>query len=102
MPCCGFERDGLISMISLSTCKVSPGLVGLGQAISPPNPIMPLADGRPPATRSRMATAAVCQPLAASPLKNARLCCHFVEMERLGVELGGEPFNTRRFHQKAS
>src|SRR5215467_12356703 len=34
--------------------------------------------------------------------KDARPCRRFVEMERLGVELGGELFNTRRFHQITS
>ena len=34
--------------------------------------------------------------------KNARLRCRFVEMERLGVEFGGELLNTRRFHHIAS
>ena len=34
--------------------------------------------------------------------KNARPCRRFVAMERLGVELSGELFNTRRFHQIAS
>ena len=29
------DRDGVISAISLSTCKMSPGRVGRGQAISP-------------------------------------------------------------------
>src|SRR6266404_2784798 len=38
--------------------KMSPGRVGRGQESSPPNPTMPFANGSPPVTRSRMATAA--------------------------------------------
>src|ERR1700678_3379218 len=53
VPCRGLEREGVISRISLSTCKMSPGRVGLGHAISPPKPIIPLANGGPPVTRSR-------------------------------------------------
>src|SRR5580693_5437120 len=65
MPWCGLDRDGVISAISLSMCKMSPGRVGRGQATSPPMPTRPFANERPPVTRSRIATAAVCQPLAA-------------------------------------
>ena len=67
MPRSGRDRDGLISMTSLSTRKTSPGRAGFGQLISPPFPMTPPAIGIPPSTRRRMVIAAVCQPLAASP-----------------------------------
>ena len=38
IPRSGRDREGVISMTSLSTCRTSPGRVGLGQAISPPAP----------------------------------------------------------------
>ena len=56
-------------LLYASTRNVSPGRVGFGHASSPPKPMMPLARGRPPVTKRRMATAAVCQPLADSPRK---------------------------------
>jgi hypothetical protein len=67
MPLSGLVRDGVISITSLTTCSSSPGRVGLGKAISAPAPTMPPAMGRPPVTSSRIVSAAVCQPLAASP-----------------------------------
>ena len=67
MPRSGRERDGRIASIVLVTVSTSPGRVACGQRISPPAPIEPLASGRPPSTRSRMVSAAVCQPLAARP-----------------------------------
>ena len=42
---------------------------GGAEVSSPPKPIIPFPSGRPPVTRRRIATAAVCQPLAANPLK---------------------------------
>src|ERR1039458_2868767 len=63
----GLDREGRISRTSLSTRRVSPGLVGLGQSNSPPSPMIPLPSGNPPVTISRMATAAVCHPLADNP-----------------------------------
>ena len=69
VPWFGFEREGEIARISLYTFNVSPGRVALGQAISPPMPIMPFAKGRPPVTMRRIAAAAVCQPLAVNPRK---------------------------------
>jgi hypothetical protein len=42
----------------------------VGQVTSPPAPMIPLAKGTPEVDSRRMAMAAVCQPLAASPLKN--------------------------------
>ena len=44
-PRSGRDFEGLTSVISLSTCSVSPGRVGRGQEISPPAPIMPPAMG---------------------------------------------------------
>lgn len=63
---------------------------------------MPFANGRPPVTRRRIATAAVCQPLAANPFKDAYLCRRFLEMEWLRVRLGGELFHPRCFYGVAS
>ena len=73
-------------MISLSTCRTSPGRVGRGQLNSPPAPMTPPASGAPPSTSSFMVIAAVCQPLAARPPKigfRRRL----VKMEGLRIEL---------------
>jgi hypothetical protein len=69
MPRSGFERDGVTASTSLSTCSTSPGRVGRGQEISPPAPISPPAMGMSLLTSSDMVMAAVCQPLAARPLK---------------------------------
>src|ERR1035438_1769799 len=107
----GFERDGTISTISLSTRRISPARVGRGQAISPPAPMMPAANGSPPVTMSRMVIAAVCQPLAASPPKmlpwaaawsrwkgcgsnSAALGGRLVKVEGLRIELRRERFDT--------
>ena len=67
MPRSGFDRDGVISTTSLNTCSVSPGRTGRGHAISTPAPITPPAICVAPLTSSRIVSAAVCQPLAASP-----------------------------------
>jgi hypothetical protein len=55
IPWLGLDREGTISMISLSTCSVSPARVGFGHAISPPKPIRPFAKGTPPSTVSSRA-----------------------------------------------
>ena len=67
MPRSGRDRDGVTASTSNSTVSTSPDRVGRGQAISPPAPTMPPAIGAPPSTKRRMVSAAVCQPLAASP-----------------------------------
>ena len=69
MPRSGFDLDGVMLSISLSTCKVLPGQVGLGHVISVLAPIRPPANGTLSVSR-RMVMAAVCQPLAASEPKN--------------------------------
>jgi len=59
---------------------------------------MPLARGKPPVTNRRMATAAVCQPLAGQSAKDAGLRNCFVKVERLGIELRGERFDSILVH----
>jgi hypothetical protein len=66
-PCSGRERDGRVSMISISTRSTSPGRTGFDQISSPPVPRMPPAGRKSLATHSRIDKAAVCQPLAARP-----------------------------------
>src|SRR5713226_20907 len=69
----------------------SPGRTGRGQRnSSAPAPTMPPAGLRSLSTSSRMVMAAVCQPLAASPLEYRVARGFLVEMERLGIELGAE------------
>ena len=72
VPRSGRERDGVTSTTSLSTWSTSPGRVGAGQLNSPPAPTKPPASGGPLSTFRRIVIAAVCQPLAAKPLKNVR------------------------------
>src|SRR5439155_6403583 len=67
-PWSGRDLDGRTSSTSLSTRSSSPGRTGRGQRnSSKPAPTMPPAGFRSLSTRSLMVTAAVCQPLAASP-----------------------------------
>ena len=75
-------------------CNSSPGRTGRGQLrSSKPTPRMPPAGLNSPSTISRMVIAAVCQPLAASPLKRRFARRLFVEMEGLRIELLGESEN---------
>lgn len=93
MPRSERDREGLRSIISLSTYRVSPGRVGFGQVISAPAPTMPPEIGRPLSTNKRMVIAAVCHPLATSSPKK---CAHRglgTKMERLWVELPGKRHN---------
>src|SRR5712691_3560251 len=70
-PWSGRDCDGRISSTSLSIRSSSPGRTGRGQRhSSKPAPTMPPAGVKSLSTRSRMVTAAVCQPLAASPWKS--------------------------------
>jgi len=68
-PRLGSDFDTRTSVTSSSTWSRSPGRVGVGHARSIEAPMIPVANGRPVVTSSRMVMAAVCQPLAASPLK---------------------------------
>ncbi len=69
-PCSGRDFDRRTSSTSLSTRSSSPGRTGRGQRnSSKPAPTMPPAGLSSLSTRSRMVTAAVCQPLAARPRK---------------------------------
>src|SRR5204862_1657405 len=69
-PWFGRDFDGRTSSTSASTVSSSPGRTGSGQRnSSKPAPTMPPAGLKSLSTRSRMVTAAVCQPLAASPPK---------------------------------
>jgi hypothetical protein len=66
--CCGRRLDGRTSSTSLSVRRSSPGRTGRGHwSSSKPAPTMPPAGLKSLSTSSRMVTAAVCQPLAASP-----------------------------------
>src|SRR6516225_4110261 len=66
----GCNLDGVTSMTSHWTRRVSPGLTGRGQRnSSTPLPMTPSDSGRV-CTRSCIVTAVVCHPLATSRLKN--------------------------------
>ncbi|SLH39875.1 Uncharacterised protein [Mycobacteroides abscessus subsp. abscessus] len=65
----GSDLDVRTSVTSSSTCSRSPGRVGVGQVRSMDAPMMPVANGSPVVTSSRMVIDAVCHPLAASPRK---------------------------------
>ena len=95
IPRSGREREGVISTTSLSTCSVSPGRVGFGQASSPPAPMIPPVSGNPLSTNRRMVIAAVCQPLATKPANSVALAAVLILMERLGIELSGKGFDLR-------
>ena len=90
MPRSGRERDGFISMISLSTVRASPGRVGLGQASSPPradeaagNP-RPIANGQLHGDGGHM-------PAAGREAAEISAFCGFcVQVERLRIELQRE------------
>ncbi len=70
MPRSGFDCEGRTSRTSDSTRSTSPGRTGRGQRIaSMPAPTSPPATLKSLSTRSRIARAAVCQPLATSPPK---------------------------------
>ena len=91
MPRSGRDFDGRTSSISLLTRSSSPGRTGSGQLNwSKPTPRMPPAGLNSPSTISRMVIAAVCQPLAASPLNGDLQRRVFVEMIGLRIELFGE------------
>src|SRR2546426_1225277 len=63
--------DARASRTSASTCSSSPGRTGRGHfSSSARDPMIPPAGRNPLSTRSRMVSAAVCQPLAARPPKN--------------------------------
>ena len=47
---------------------------------------------------SRMATAAVCQPLATNPPNKVSRARALVQVGRLRIELGGEGFDSFRGH----
>src|SRR5262249_2035045 len=54
------DREGVIPTTSLSTRSASPGLVGFGQASSPPAPMIPPISGNPLSTSSKLREADPC------------------------------------------
>jgi len=64
--------------------------------------MMPPASGKPVSTRSRMVIAAVCQPLATSSPKNARLAVSSFEVKRLRIELTRKCFYLGRVDDMCS
>ncbi len=91
MPRSGRERDGFTSTISPRSVSASPAYTGCvhDQLAASTN----VATGKsrmPPVTSSRMPSDAVCQPLAARPLKKLAVRRRLIQMKGLRIELRRE------------
>ena len=85
--------DRLAYNINFAWC-VSPGLVGFGQASSPPAPMMPPASGNPLSTNSRMVIAAYASRSPPSRRTAWLWRCPYPD-GKLRIELLGKGFDLR-------
>ena len=95
VPRSGRDFDGLSSSTSLTTVSTSPGRVGRGHSMVPPEPMMPPSSGRPDLHQQLHGDRHGVPAARREAAEQRALRRLIVEMKRLRVELAGKGLDLR-------